>query len=410
MSVTTIEACELLLLSRRYAPSEVWGWPGGTYEGWTSAFVRLTGTDGAVGYGEVGDGLNAPELVPAMFRRAAAMVIGLPAEPRAVLELLTRGSPGWGHGGLFQSVIAGIEIATFDLLGTSVGVPAHTLLGGPVRTELPVYASGGLAKDVDALRAEVRRYVEDGFTAVKMRIGYGTGVDLWRVAAAREELGEGGRLMLDLGASYLPNPPDVREVIALARALDPYAPYWLEDPLPRDDVRGHALLRGEIGTRVATGENERSRDHVLRLLDAGAVDVVQTDAVYVGGILRQMELAALIDSAGARLAPHTWCSGPGLMANVTAVACAPAGLCVELPQVPNPLRERTLVAPLKLRDGALLLPDAPGLGVCVDEEMLTWTFDPTAGPRLHNAGPASTTPGAGNPDVSRPGSQRKAVS
>jgi len=393
----TIERCELLLLSRRYAADEVWGWPGGTYQGWTSAFVRLTGTDGSIGYGEVGDGLNAPQLVPPMFRRASDMVTGLPAEPRVVLDRLTHGSPGWGHGGLFQSMIAGVEMATFDLLGNSLGVPAHTLLGGPVRTLLPVYASGGMNPDANELQSEVRGYVQEGFTSVKIRIGHGTATDVGRVAAAREELGETGRLMLDLGASYLESPPDLREVVALARALEPYSPYWLEDPLPRDDIRGHAILRGEIGTRIATGENERTPDHIRRLLDAGAVDIVQTDAVYVGGILRQMELAGIVASAGARLAPHTWCSGPGLMANVTVVACAPAGLCVELPRVPNPLREGTLVAPLRLQEGALVLPDAPGLGVHVSAEMESWVFDPHAGPRLHNAGRATVAEDAGDP-------------
>ncbi|UNX54295.1 mandelate racemase/muconate lactonizing enzyme family protein [Georgenia sp. TF02-10] len=388
--VTTIESCELLLLSARYRPEEVWGWPGGVYRGWTSAFVRLTGADGTIGHGEIGDGLNTPDLVPPLLHRAAQMVVGLPAEPRAVLQALTRGAPGWGHGGLFSSVVAGIEMATFDLLGRSLGTPASVLLGGPVRTELPVYASGGLDPCPDAVRAEVRRHVSDGFRAVKIRIGYGTQTDVRRVAAAREELGPDADLMLDLGASYLPEPPDLRTVVTLARALEPYSPYWLEDPLPRTDVTGHARLRGDIDMRVATGENERTPDHVQRLLDAEAVDVIQTDAVYVGGILRQMELAALVESAGARLAPHTWCSGPGVMANATVVACAPAGLYVELPRVPNALRERTLAQALRLTDGRMQLPDLPGLGIQLDDELATWAFDPDAGPRLHNARDASS--------------------
>ncbi|TDE14190.1 mandelate racemase/muconate lactonizing enzyme family protein [Jiangella asiatica] len=385
MSTPTIVGCELEILSARYRPDEVWSWPGGVYHGWTSAFVRLVGSDGSHGYGEIGDGLNVPLLLRPMVDRAAGLVRGLPAEPRTVLDRLTRSAPGWGHGGLFQSVIGGVEMATFDLLGHALGVPVRTLLGGAVRSDLPVYASGGLSADPDELRHEVRRHVADGFRAVKIRIGHGVDLDRKRVEAVREELGPDGALMLDLGASYLADPPDVREVVDLMRSMEPMRPYWLEDPLPRDDVAGHAILRSELDTRLATGENERTPDHIRRLIDAQAVDVIQTDAVYVGGILRQLELASLAESAGVRLAPHTWCSGPGLMANATVVACAPAGLYVEVPRVPNPLRERTMVQPFVVDDGVVRLGDAPGLGVHFDETVLSWSFDPEAGPRLHNA-------------------------
>lgn len=386
MPIPTIVDSDVLLLSARYTPDQIWSWPGGRYHGWTSAFVRLVGSDGTVGLGEVGDGLNTPELVAPMFARAAAMVRGLPVEPRVLLDRLTRGAPGWGHGGLFQSVIAGLEMAAFDLLGKSLGVPATALVGGPVRDRLPVYASGGLVAGEDELRRELRDHVAAGFLAVKIRIGYGRELDVRRVAAAREELGEERHLMLDLGASYLPEPPDVRQVIGLAAALEPYSPYWLEDPLPRDDVRGHATLRREIATRVATGENERTGDHIVRLLDAEAVDIVQTDAAYVGGILRQLEVAALVGSAGARLAPHTWCSGPGIMANATAVACAASAIFVELPRVPNALRDATLPEDFAVTDGSLAAPTAPGLGVRLPDDVAQWAFDPDAGPRLHNAG------------------------
>src|SRR5690606_30603981 len=105
-------------------PEEYWSWPGGRYEGWTSAFVRLTGDDGTVGYGEIGDGLNVREMIRPVFDWVAERVPGLPAEPRTIIERLTRAAPGWGHGGLYQSVISGIEMAAFDLLGRALDVPA----------------------------------------------------------------------------------------------------------------------------------------------------------------------------------------------------------------------------------------------------------------------------------------------
>jgi L-alanine-DL-glutamate epimerase-like enolase superfamily enzyme len=137
--------------------------------------------------------------------------------------------------------------------------------------------------------------------------------------------------------------------------------------------------------RIAAGENERTPDLVHRWLDAGAIDVLQTDALYVGGILRQLELAGLARSYGVRLAPHSWCSGPGLMANLVAAAAAPGGVFVELPQAPNPLRDRTLAAPMTLADGAVAVPGGPGLSVTLPEELETWAFDESAGPRLLRA-------------------------
>lgn len=385
MSAPSIVSCELEFLSRRYAPEQYWTWPGGRYEGWTSAFVRLTGDNGTVGYGEIGDGLNVRDMIRPAFDWAASRVIGQPAEPRGVIERLTRAAPGWGHGGLYQSVISGIEIASFDLLGRALGVPAHVLLGGAFRRQLPVYASGGIAADPSDLAAEMTSHVAAGFKAVKMRIGFGADIDEGRVAAAREALGDDVELMLDLGASYLPDPPDVRTVVELSERLDRYRPYWLEDPLPRDDVNGHAMLRRELSTRIAMGENERTFDLIRRMLDAGAVDIVQSDAVYMGGILRQMEVAALAQAAGARLAPHTWCSGPGVMANLTVVAAAPAACFLELPRVPNDLREGTMAQPLAIENGFVALPETPGLGVEFSDEVRGWTYDPEAGPRLANA-------------------------
>ncbi|WP_022872965.1 mandelate racemase/muconate lactonizing enzyme family protein [Nesterenkonia alba] len=385
MSVPVITSCQLELLSYKYTPQEAWGWPGGRYDGWTSGFIRLTGEDGTVGYGEIGDGLNVRQMVRPIVDWTAERVTGLPAEPRGVLEKLTRAAPSWGHGGLYQSVVSGIEAACFDLLGRHLGVPAHVLVGGAYRRELPAYASGGLAEDPEELAAEVRGYVADGFQAVKIRIGYGLDRDEERVAAAREALGPDGDLMVDLGASYLPDPPDVHQVIAMAARFEPYRLYWFEDPLPRTEVHAHAILRGEMQTRLAFGEAERTPDHIVRMLEAGAVDIIQPDAVSTGGILRLVELGALAQSHGARLAPHTWCSGPGLMANLTVVAASPAAVYLEVPRVPNPLREQTLQEPLTLVDGKVQLPDTPGLGLNVTEEIRSWSYDPTAGPRLANA-------------------------
>ena len=403
MTEVTITECELVLVSHRYRPEEVWGWPGGVYRGWTTAFLRVGSDAGFEGIGEIGDGLNFPEVIRPIVERLARVVVGGPARPRAIVAALERSAPGWGSGGLVGSVISGIEIAVIDLLGRQLGVPAHVVLGGACRDQLPAYASGGMSIDTRELQQELKTYVQAGYRAVKMRIGHGFDLDVRRVEAAREAVGPDVQLMVDFGASYLPEPPSVGYLARLARRLEPFEPEWLEEPLPRQDVAGHAHLRQETSIPIAAGESERSTDNIWRMLDAGAVDILQTDAVYVGGILRQLEIGQLAGQAGVRLAPHSWGSGPGLMAAALTVACSPAGLIVEVPQVFNPLRELTLGAPLRLVDGKLPLSQLPGLGVVLPEDLRARGYDPLAIPTLHTAAQATTQPLRAEPnDTSSP--------
>lgn len=373
-----IASVECIRLTYRYREDEVWGWPGGTYHGWTAGFVRVTAADGQYGIGEIGDGLSAPELVPPVVRQFTGLLIGEdPRRVRFLKDRLYRSGAVWGRRGLAISVISGVETALFDLVGKALGVPAHVLVGGALRTRLPVYASGGLATTPEELRRELRAYVERGFRAAKIRIGFGIRADVERVAAAREGLGPDGRLLLDLGGSYLPESPSVVEVAELIRELAPFRPFWLEEPLHPDDIAGHARLRGLGLVPIAAGENTRTIHEVRQLLAAGAVDILQTDAVYAGGILEQIEIGALARESGVSVAPHTWGSAPGLMANMHAFACTPNGLIVEWSQAHNPLRELILREPLRFEGGQLLLPEHPGLGVDITPDLQQrYPYDP----------------------------------
>ena len=204
------------------------------YRGWTSAFLRVASDDGCEGIGEIGDGLNVPDAIQPIVDRLARVVTGRPARPRAIVSALERSAPGWGSGGLVSSVISGIEIAVIDLLSKRLGVPAHAVLGGAYRDELPAYASGGLSTDSPELQKELSGYVRAGYRAVKMRIGYGFDLDVRRVEAAREVVGADVQLLLDFGATYLPDPPSIGYSSRLARRLEPFEPAWL---------RIHCLLR-----------------------------------------------------------------------------------------------------------------------------------------------------------------------
>jgi len=369
---------ECIRLTYKYTPEEVWGWPGGTYKGWTTCFVRITDAEGRQGVGELGDGLPAPDLVPAVVEKLKPILVGKdPRQVRLLKDQLYRSAPGWGRRGLGISIISGIESALFDLVGKALGVPAYTLLGGAVRSRLPVYASGGLDTTIERLQQELQGYVARGFRAVKIRVGYGLERDLGVVAAARTAIGPGVRLMLDYGASYLKSPPNVIEVAQLARALEPFAPFWLEEPLHPDDLAGHRRLRERTSIPIAAGENTRTIHEVRQFLDADAVDIIQPDAVYAGGMLEQIEIGLASAERGVMLAPHTWGSAPGLMANLYAAACIANTLIIEYSQALNPLREKLLIRPLQLEDGELVVPDLPGLGIDLSETLIEqYPYDP----------------------------------
>jgi L-alanine-DL-glutamate epimerase-like enolase superfamily enzyme len=381
MKIATVE---YIRLSYRYSPEEVWSWPGGTYHGWTTGLVRITDSDGRYGIGEIGDGMVAPDVVPSAVEQLAPLLLGQdPRQIRGLKERLYLATPGWGRRGLGLSVLGGLEIALFDLVGKALGVPVYVLLGGATRTRLPVYASGGVNRTLEELTTELQEHVKRGFRGVKVRVGRGLKEDIEVAATARRAVGDDVDLMLDVGASYLPR-PNVVEATRLARELEAFNPFWLEEPLHPDDLSGHALLRRSTTIPISAGENTRSIHEVRQFLDAKAVDIIQTDVIYAGGLLEQLEIGTMSAREGVPLAPHSWGGATGLLASMHVFACLPSALVVEYSQANNPIRDRMLVEPLRMEDGHLVLPESPGLGVRLPPEMMEdFPYDPSAGAVLN---------------------------
>lgn len=376
-----IRDIEPITLTYPYSADEEWSWSGGSYGAWHLTVVRVTADDGSTGVGEIGDGLPAPDVVRAVVDRLGPSIVGTdPRRMRTAVARLRQAAPTWARRGLAVSVISGIEAALFDLVGKHAELPVHVLLGGARWDRLPVYASGGLNPDPDVLAVELQGYLKQGYQAVKLRLRNDLRGDVEMVREARRILGPDTRLMVDLGAPYLPKPPQLVDVARLARELEPFDPYWLEEPLLPEDAIGHAQLRRRTSIPIATGENSRTREEAVALLNADAVDVLQTDAVYVGGMMEQLTVSALASQRGVAMAPHTWGSAPGLMANLHAAFCMENPLVVEYSQAPNPLRSVLLAEPVHLHDGHVQLPDSPGLGIELTEQIIAdHPFDPSVG-------------------------------
>lgn len=273
-----------------------------------------------------------------------------------------------------------LEAALWDLAGKVEGAPTARLLGG-ASERLPAYASTGEARSPAERAESAVRLREEGFGALKVRIDRGRAADgLAAVAAVRTAVGSSMEIIVDLNQGWR-MPGDVSPalpyaaVLDLARRLAELDVFWLEEPLPAEDVEGYARLRSETGIRIAGGEMARTTAVLAAYESADALDVYQPDAVLAVGLLRARELAARALARGRWFSPHTWTNGIGLLANLHLAAGVGGGPFLELPYDPPgwtpERRDFMLGEPLRPdADGTIAVPDRPGLGIELDEVAL----------------------------------------
>jgi len=263
-----------------------------------------------------------------------------------------------GHSGAALQVLAAMDIALWDLKGKALNQSLHQLLGAR-RERVPCYASGGLRRHqtIDQLVADASDFVKRGFCGMKLRLGARTfAEDVERVRAVRDAIGPQVALMVDLNWSL--SPP---EAIRLGRMLESFDLYWIEDPVPAEDLDGLAKVSRSLDTRVTFGETLDKIGEFRVCLEKQAADCYMADVQKVGGISAWLRIAALLDAWHRPLASHV---EPEVQVHL--VAAAPNGLTVEY----NPNHEVLYTEQLVLRDGYLELPKAPGLGCQLNPDVL----------------------------------------
>lgn len=275
-----------------------------------------------------------------------------------------------------------LEAALWDLLGQASGCSVARLLGGSA-VALPAYASWGELRDPGQRAEDAWGLVEAGFRAVKIRVAPGRiddGVAV--VAAVRAAVGERLDIMVDLNQWWrMPGdisrgygPVDARRVLERLRAFEVL---WVEEPLPGEDRAGMRMLRSGSGVRIAGGEMARTFDELRLALDEDALDVFQPDVVLALGISGARTLAELALRRNRWFTPHTWTNGIGLLANLHVCAGVGGGPYLEFPFDPPgwtpERRDFMLASPVSVGpDGLVSVPDAPGLGVVLDEEAVAF--------------------------------------
>jgi len=269
-----------------------------------------------------------------------------------------------------------VEVAVWDLVGRALDQPLWLLLGGR-SDRLIAYASSGERVEPKERVARVVALRDRGIKAVKIRFSHRD----WRrdvevVEQVRQAVGSTMQIMVDVNQGWrmpgdLRTPWDVPTATAVARALEGLDVYWLEEPLPTDDVEGYALLRQRTGIRIAGGEMVRSLREARELVVRGGVDVVQPDVVLAGGIGGCRRIAAMADLFGRMFSPHTWSNGMGLVANLHLAMAVSTCEYIEVPYDPpawsTARRDFLMPQPLEIAaDGTIRPPAGPGLGVTPD--------------------------------------------
>jgi L-alanine-DL-glutamate epimerase-like enolase superfamily enzyme len=245
------------------------------------------------------------------------LVVGRGAmEVTACWSAMARGVRNAGKPGIASHAISAVDVALWDLKARLLGVPLVVLLGA-ARDAVPAYGSGGFTSYDDArLREQLGGWVQQGIRAVKMKVGRDPARDVHRVCEAREAIGHEAELFVDANGAYTR-----KQALAFAERFAESGVSWFEEPVTSDDVEGLRLLRDRApaGMRIAAGEYAYSLYDARRLLEGGAVDVLQVDGTRCGGISGFLRASALCEAHGVPLSAHT---APSLHAHACCAALA----------------------------------------------------------------------------------------
>jgi D-galactarolactone cycloisomerase len=277
------------------------------------------------------------------------------------------GHKEFGTRGIGVVALSGIDIALWDILGKVRGLPLSQLLGGKCRDKVPVYATALYPEEPSKVAKRARKFAEQGFHGVKIKVGFDLDQDIRIVRAVREELGKHFIVMTDANQGYT-----VDVALKASHAFADCGAYWLEEPLFVEDIEGHAVLREKGKTPIAVGENLHMCCAFENFIVRGAVDFIQPDVARAGGITEIRKITALATKHKVPVSFHTWGDGVALAASVHLAAALRDCIVMELDYTYNPLRDELLRDPFKVQSGFLVPPEKPGLGVELSEEALKW--------------------------------------
>ncbi|MCD1286115.1 MULTISPECIES: mandelate racemase/muconate lactonizing enzyme family protein [unclassified Brevibacterium] len=326
-------------------------------------FAEITTAEGNSG---IGFSYSKRAGGPAQYAHAKEIAeAALGEDPNDIAKLYTKllwAGASVGRSGLATQALAAIDIALYDLKAKRADLPLAKFLGSHRDSVRTYNTSGGfLNASIDEVKDRASKSLADGIGGIKIKVGLpDSAEDIRRVSAVREHIGD-APLMVDANQQW-----DRATALRMGRAFDDLDLVWIEEPLDAYDVEGHARLTRTLDTPIATGEMLSSVAEHRALIDARACDIVQPDAPRVGGITQFMRLLTLADEAALDIAPHF-----AMEIHLHLAACYPRETWVEHFDWLDPLfNER-----LETKDGRMIVPDRPGLGITLSDQARAWTVE-----------------------------------
>ncbi|MFD2257265.1 mandelate racemase/muconate lactonizing enzyme family protein [Luteolibacter algae] len=349
---------------------ESFGFSQWHYDTRNALLVEIVDDSGAIGWGECYGPAEVTQSAIQSFY--APLLIGWdPLKNEAAWQHCWRASLDFSRKGIMMGAMSGIDMAMLDLKGKLLNVSVSELMGGRLRDEVASYATGMYFRKVSEenllqmILEEAGSYVDQGFRALKIKVGKNIDFDKKQIRAMRDRFPD-VRLMADSNHAY-----DLCEAVEIGRVLDECKYAWFEEPLSPQHQGLFRQLADKVDVPIATGECEQTRWGFQDLLCKGGVHIAQPDLAYCGGPTEALKIRAIASSHGINTIAHAW----GTMLNLASAThflatnyiepgraeyCEPL---LEVDRTPNPMRDEMYKVGLEIRDGVAIVPTAPGLGV-----------------------------------------------
>jgi len=346
----------------------------------STMIVEVITQEGISGWGEaLCNGLQPPEIAQTIVQCALKpLLIGQdPRDVDVLWERMYNQTRAFGQKGAVIYAISALDIALWDCIGRACGLPIHKLLGGAYRQSVQPYATGfyrlkGGQYPQDAI-TEARQHLARGFTALKLKTGFGVEADIRYICSVREAVGEDVMLMVDANHAY-----NVSAARRILRAIEDARIHWFEEPISPEDIDGYRELKTHTSVYLAAGENEFTKIGFRDWIARRAVDILQPDLCAAGGFTECRKISALAQAWHMPIIPHVWASGIGLAASLqfiatlppTPLALQPIEPLLEYDQSAHPFRRELIFDAITMQDGTVTIPSAPGIGVEIDRSVI----------------------------------------
>jgi galactonate dehydratase len=364
--------------------------------GINSRFVRVYTDQGLTGTGETLDTIGAEDIInkflgPGLIGRDPLDIESIYFDmyswrsvPGGIPPVFMRGAGG----GPYIAALSGIEMALWDLAGKALGLPIYRLMGGRVREKVAVYFHSGDPKDAaDLVQRSGVRGIKTGIDSVTDRDNTARGWDpgkVWNwtltnhqiddivrhVASMREALGPDVGLMLECHTRY-----DTESAIQIAKAVEPFRPMWMEEPVPSDNPDAMAMVRNHTRVPIACGENVYSRFGFRPFLEKQAVSIIQPDMAKCGGLWEGRKIAAMAEVYHIPIAPHGVATNLGKVAYAHVCSTVPNFMILEWAHLGRKSYDE-LTTGADYSAGFVRVPDAPGIGIEVHDHVVKELLEP----------------------------------